>query len=576
MALSGSISKTYTTNSAFTAILSWSASQNIPQNNSTVTASLKIKSNYSWATAPNWNGITATISVNGSSSSGSINTAVGGGGTTGVLLSKVAVVSHNSDGTKRFPFSFSINFSDVNWNGSKIGVISSSGSGTLNVIHRASTFTLNKTEVVLGESISVTINRKNSSFQHVVKSSFAGDTKTVSNKTSSTSLSWTVPLGWAGRIPSGTSSAIAFYVDTYSGNSLIGSHSVMITAKVPDGLKPSISTIGATEMSSDVSPIGLPSGYFLQGKSIIRAFISVNIAQASPIVSYNITLRSGNTIVKTWTHNGHVFDIYLEYSAFLYGAPNIDYEAVDARGRSAKSTIAVNVIQYSKPKITTLDARRVGDGTSVEVTKKISATRIDSTRTNYEVKIWARPVGQTGSYELKSHEGNVNTEKVTIGGFLVDKSYEIVLQVVDYFGENQRAQSSITLSTLAVLLDMYKDTGLGIGKMYEDTGSIMDVEGRINTNRNGLYKSGFHYEELPAGDAYSPAYWRSFLVYGHSWFFYNASKGNVRNMLNSHQVISCWTDGATIFIQTQSITDGRLAFMRILNDTVTQQWKSPY
>lgn len=575
MALSGSISKTYGKNSAFTAILSWSASQNIPQNNSTVTASLKIKSNHSWATAPNWNNVTATINVNGSSSSGSINTAIGGGGTTGVLLSKVAVVPHNSDGTKTFPLSFSINFSDVVWSGSRIGVISSSGTGTLNDIHRASTFTLNKTEVVLGESISVTIDRKNSSFQHVVKSSFAGDTKIVSNKTSSTSLSWTVPLDWAGRIPSATSSAIAFYVDTYSGNSLIGSHSVMITAKVPDGLKPSISTISAKEMSPDVSSIGLPSGYFLQGKSIIRASISVNIAQASPIVSYNITLRSGNIIVKTWTHNGNVFDIYLEYSAFLYGLPNIDYEAVDARGRSAKSTIAVQVIQYSKPKITTLDARRVGNGTSVELTKKISATRIDS-RTNYDVKIWARPVGQTGSYELKSVETNANTEKVTIGGFLVDKSYDIVLQVIDYFGENQRAESSIVLSTLAVLLDMYKDTGLGIGKMYEDTGSIMDVKGRINTNRTGLYKSGFHYEDLPTGDAYSPAYWRSFIVYGHSWFFYNPSRSSVGNMLNGAQIISCWTDGGTIFVQSQSITDGRLAFMRIFNDTVTQGWKAPY
>ena len=100
MALSGQITSTYTSNSAFTAILDWKGVQDIASNTTAITATLTIRSNYSWAVGYNWNGVNATITINGSSASSAINHSITGGASK-VVYTRTHTVTHASDGYYR-------------------------------------------------------------------------------------------------------------------------------------------------------------------------------------------------------------------------------------------------------------------------------------------------------------------------------------------------------------------------------------------------------------------------------------------------------------------------------------------
>lgn len=70
----------------------------------------------------------------------------------------------------------------------------------------------------------------------------------------------------------------------------------------------------------------------------------------------------------------------------------------------------------------------------------------------------------------------------------------IRLTLTDKF---QSVVSQAVISTAKVLLDLYQDTGVGIGKLYETGRGALDVGGHIYTNAN-LYVQGNSYFTGPA------------------------------------------------------------------------------
>lgn len=130
MALSGSTTVKVTAYDSL--VFSWSASQNIPGNYSTVSWSLVLKSTAYGkiisSASKSW-----SVVVNGSKYSGKNSVAIGNS-TSKTLASGSTRVAHNSNGTKTFSYSFSQQF-DINFNG-WVGTKSGSGSGTLNTIDR--------------------------------------------------------------------------------------------------------------------------------------------------------------------------------------------------------------------------------------------------------------------------------------------------------------------------------------------------------------------------------------------------------------------------------------------------------
>ncbi|MGC4388095.1 DUF859 family phage minor structural protein, partial [Streptococcus suis] len=85
---------------------------------------------------------------------------------------------------------------------------------------------------VIGNNVTININRQNDSFTHTVRY-WWGDKKGTIATNVGTSCSWTIPNDFANDIPNSTSGTGTLFVDTYSGNTLTGTQQLSFTATVP-------------------------------------------------------------------------------------------------------------------------------------------------------------------------------------------------------------------------------------------------------------------------------------------------------------------------------------------------------
>ena len=215
----------------------WQDSQSIANNNSVVGWHLQLVTtggSISSSASKSWN-----VTVNGSNYSGTCTIGIGTNSTK-TLASGSTTIAHNADGTKSFSFSFSLQF-DINYSGvGWIGTKSGSGSGTLSTIPRTSS--VSSTNSNIGENITISINRASSSFTHTLTYSFGNLSGTIASKTSSTSVSWTLPTSFYAQIPNSRSGWGRIICDTYSGSTKIGSSDCRFDAYVKESTnKPGIS-----------------------------------------------------------------------------------------------------------------------------------------------------------------------------------------------------------------------------------------------------------------------------------------------------------------------------------------------
>lgn len=215
----------------------WQDSQSIANNSSVVGWHLQLVTSggsISSSASKSWN-----VTVNGSNYSGTCTIGIGTNSTK-TLASGSTTIGHNADGTKSFSFSFGLQF-DINYSGvGWIGTKSGSGSGTLSTIPRTSS--VSSTNANIGENIAISINRASSSFTHTLTYSFGNLSGTIASKTSSTSVSWTLPTSFYAQIPNSRSGWGRIFCDTYSGSTKIGSSECRFDAYVKESTnKPGIS-----------------------------------------------------------------------------------------------------------------------------------------------------------------------------------------------------------------------------------------------------------------------------------------------------------------------------------------------
>lgn len=313
----------------------WQDSQSIVNNNSVVSWSLQLiatSGSISSSASKSWN-----VTVNGTKYSGS-NTVGISTNTTKTLASGSTTIAHNADGTKSFSFSFSqqfdITYSGVGWIGTKSG----SGSGTLTTIPRTSS--VSSTNANIGENIKISINRASSSFTHTLSYSFCNLAGTIATKTSSTSVSWTLPTSFYAQIPNSKSSWGTITCDTYSGSTKIGSSTCRFNVYVKESTnKPGIS---ATVFDINDTTKALTG----DNNKLIRYYSKVQFGlTASPKNSATISTRSvtynGKTITggsgNSWTD---------QFSNVVTGS--FQFGVTDSRGFSNSVTVNKTLINYVK------------------------------------------------------------------------------------------------------------------------------------------------------------------------------------------------------------------------------------
>lgn len=485
MALSGSFSGSIRSGN-YKLRVDWSATQNITANTSKITCVMYLVQASSWSLniASRTGNTTSIAGTSHSWTSPAINNS--GGKTTKLATVTSGNITHNADGTKSVTLSATFKI-QASISGTRYETITASATVTLNTIPRATQPTVSASSVNMGSAVTISTPRASSSFTHDLAYKFAGSSWTNIATGVGTSHSWTVP-DLASKIPNATSGTVTIRCITKSGSTSIGTKTVLLTAKVPTSVVPTISSVTATEATSGLAA---QFGAFIQGKTKIKATIAAAGAKGSTIKKYSTTFQGTTYTGSTWTSP----------VITKSGSMSLVTTVTDSRGRTAKRTTTINVLAYTKPRATEFQAYRVNadtgkaddNGTKASISfayevaslgnKNTAAMKITYKRSTETT--WSEPI--TNSTSLKN--SGVLLASPT---FSTDYQYDIKMEVTDWFG----ATSTYTtvLPSASVLLDFAANgKGLGIGKTAEQDGIDFgwDIVGQSLTaaNMTGKYKT---------------------------------------------------------------------------------------
>lgn len=241
MATSGKINGTAKNNgsatSEYTFWLEWKRNSYSAENlTSNITVSLKIKCNdysngaYNLDKKPS-----VSLSVNGANKTPTISVIDTRNYAECTFATWTGNVSHESDGSLSCPIS--AEFTHYGSNSLDAGTVS--GKATLDTIPRASKPTVSADSVVMLSEVTITTNRKSSSFTHDLTYSFGGSTGTIATGVGA-SYKWTVP-DLVAKITGKTSGTCTITCKTKNGSTVIGTETVTLTLTVPAKSTPSAS-----------------------------------------------------------------------------------------------------------------------------------------------------------------------------------------------------------------------------------------------------------------------------------------------------------------------------------------------
>lgn len=475
MATSGS--KSVSVASGLTLKFNWSqSSQSVSNNTTTISWNMQVilasGHTISSSASKDW-----SVTVNGKTYSGSNSFGSMGSGATKTMASGSTTIAHNSDGTKTFNYSFSQQF-NITFNGASVKTGSGSGSGTLNTIARASSFTLSSSSLDMGGSQTVNITRASSSFTHTVQYTFGGTTITPYTKTTSTSVSFTPSLDLANKIPNATSGTCTVKVTTYNGDTAIGSSSKTFTLKVPSSVKPNVS-LGVTYNST-------LSGLCLAGKSTVKVTPTGTGSYSSTISSYSYSGAglSGTGSSKTT-------------GTLSAGSYTITVTVTDSRGRTNSASTSFTVHAYSNPWVTAsvyrCDSNGNANASGTYARIKASWGISNPNSANANLKQYKIEWKKSTATSWNTYKDWANLPTYSASNTVIDcgkdwantTSYDVRLSVKDSYST---ATSSSKITTISCIFNAEKG-GIGVGKIYErgalDVGGAVYSSDRFIANANG-------------------------------------------------------------------------------------------
>ncbi|EGC83581.1 DUF859 family phage minor structural protein [Anaerococcus hydrogenalis] len=430
-------------------------SQNIGNNTSTVYYKLYIKGQGGYGFWNKYHTGKTSVVINGYTvhSQTGRDFDINNGGTQ-QLASGTTTIKHNEDGSKSFSFSASL------WSTSATGYVS--GNFSLSKIPRASSFSLqnssgtNISSIYAGNDVKISIDKKVSSFTHSVKVSCSGNSETISNKTSSSSITWSnsnnVMTSYMQNLKSMN---LTFTLETYDGNTRIGSSSKNLTLNVPSSAGPSISSVEITEANQNkINIIG--SSPFYQHLTDLRI-------KTSGFGEYGASIKSVNVSIGSYNISGQ--DAIIK-DINLTGSQSVKITVSDSRDMSASTIRTINLNPYNLPNISFFNAYRNQSNTKYASARiALTATVIDN-KNPLDVKV---DVAEKDSNSWKNvyaatvGNGKFNNTISLGGGFDDYKAYDVRLSIADKFKRHQ-ALSTIPATSQSLVIGANKPV-VGIGKV---------------------------------------------------------------------------------------------------------------
>lgn len=446
--------------------LEWSATQNISNNTSTITARLYWMSTDSYGAVSSSSTKNWSITIDGTRYTGT-TTAGLSAGQKKLIGTASKTVTHNGDGTRSVSISGVFDM-EVTLHGTYYRSKSTSGTYSLNRIPRTSSFTLSSSSVNTGTAVTISINRASSSFTHTIAYKFGSATGTIASQTTSTSVSWTPPHSLLSQIPNSVSGSGTITVTTYSGSTAIGSTSKAITLSAPASVVPTFTSLTVAEQNTKVPKL-MGSGVYVQGHSNLR--FNINGAAGT----YSSTIKSYKISFNGSTYNGSAWNYgVIGKSGTLTATATI----TDSRGRTATKSISVTIMAYTKPTLTNVTANRNSTTpTTVVVTRTatyspltVGTTVKNSLTVTVKYKERSATTYTTSNTTTSSNGSNI-TGSVNITGLDSSKSFDILVTATDALGGE--TTTSMIIGTERVLLDLGR-YGIGVGKRWDK--GLFDIE----------------------------------------------------------------------------------------------------
>lgn len=454
MALSGSITTGEMQGRSIT--FSWSATQSITNNTSTVSWRVYTSGSYGGGVAVR--AVTATINGTQVYHTDNYNGIYGGHVPPNVTIaSGTTTISHNSVGAGSFTayigagiyYRWSIN-------------TEATKTFTLNTIARASS--VSSTAFTLGEAGTITIAKPaSSSFTHTLSYTYGSASGTIATGlrgSAAITQKWTPDISFAKYTPNATTGVGAIICNTYNGGTLIGTKTATFTAIVPNSLKPTLNSLSYELDNSDNETIK-KWGIAVAGYTKCRLIASASGIYGSTISNYTISGGYSTTVPTSsldYTGDKITTNDRVTFSAY----------ATDSRNRrSSSSSFSIIVYAYSNPSISSFTAQR-----NTEDTEKVDITGVwnySSVNGNNEA-IPTLKYKKSGSNTWTTYSGTLSSGVTTTlpSTFNSNDIYEFQLSVTDSVGNSNVATN--TVYTEEALLDFKAGgTALGIGQLVPNS-----------------------------------------------------------------------------------------------------------
>lgn len=443
----------------------WSGwnSQDAANNRSTVNVQARLITN---GYASMW-GVTAdvTIYVNGG---GAIEhpTINIGTGSSQLLFAHDYVVGHDDDGKKTVGIQVSVALNTGGYGSAMVAF-----DLPLPTIQRASSGSVTSGD--LGTPVKISIDRKVSAFKHTLRYDWNGITGTIASNVD-TSYNWTLPLDFASAIPNATSSWGRVFIDTYNGNTKIGTKEATFTANVPASVKPKLSSVTLTDTNTAVKNLINTANTFVQVLSNVQVtFNGASGAYGSTISSYRAEIVGRNQ--NTNSNNG------LLGMMNFNGTVTIRATVTDSRGMTSDPVdVQATVLEYFTPQLS-FSAQRTGSGnTTITVMRnaKIAPLTVSGKQKNtmkltfkykeHSATSFTTDRGSAGG--MWTTVSNLTNSSANLGAsFSVLKSYDIIGTIEDSFTSYDFMCPTIGTESFPLALKVDR---MGLGKLPEQAGII--------------------------------------------------------------------------------------------------------
>lgn len=379
-------------------------------------------------------------------------------------LGSVSGIVHNSDGTKSVPISVSVYGYNVNKDKDHGWYASGALNVTLTTIARKSSMTV--PNGTLGASQTITVTKQASSFTHTITYTCGDYSGQVCDKKADSSVSWTPPMDLALQNTTGTSVALSFTIETFSGSTSVGTATAAAVYQIPASVAPYMAST-----LSDPSGWYDYFGFYVQGQSKVGLTINAN-------GSYGATIDSITTIFDGGTYYG----ASVTTNPILQtGTVTVSITAKDSRGRTVTENPSITVMAYSYPKLTSAESfRSNADGTAnpkgTHITVKFSSSVTSLSNKNgawYKVQYKKTTESSYNTVSLDTYTGNF---AVTDGQYTFsadDGSYDVYVLVGDRFKTfAYSVPGSSVEHTISMLKKDGKIVGIAFGKLAEYEGCI--------------------------------------------------------------------------------------------------------